>query len=164
MLPVCRGAPRPGNGRVSPSQHPCPLACSATPAGWSRSGPGCPGGLFLRGGLNADPFGVPGRDSRAEPPCTVGAAALPPSGSVSGKADIGLVTKVILFYNGCGLDYIRFSPRPTARSAAAPSLTTRGRPTGTSPRPWSQAPCPGWSSRAPAGASRGWGTGLPAPS
>ena len=24
------------------------------------SGPGCPGGLFLRGGLNADPFGVPG--------------------------------------------------------------------------------------------------------
>ena len=35
--------------------------------GESPSGPGCPGGLFLRGGLNADPFGVPGRDSRAEP-------------------------------------------------------------------------------------------------
>ena len=50
--------------------------------------------------MNADPFGVPGRDSRAEPPCTVGAAALPPSGSVSGKADIGLVTKVNPFYNG----------------------------------------------------------------
>ena len=50
--------------------------------------------------MNADPFGVPGRDSRAEPPCTVGAAALPPSGSVSGKAGIGLVTKVNLFYNG----------------------------------------------------------------
>ena len=52
-------------------------ACSATPAGWSPSGPGCPGGLFLRGGLNADPFAVPGRDSRAEPPCTVGAARPP---------------------------------------------------------------------------------------
>ena len=52
-------------------------ACSATPAGWSPSGPGCSGGLFLRGGLNADPFGVPGRDSRAEPPCTVGAARPP---------------------------------------------------------------------------------------
>ena len=52
-------------------------ACSAAPAGWSPSGPGCPGGLFLRGGLNADPFGVPGRDSRAEPPCTVGAARPP---------------------------------------------------------------------------------------
>ena len=75
-------------------------ACSATPAGWSPSGPGCSRGLFLRGGLNADPFGVPERDSRAEPPCTVGAAALPPSGSVSGKAGIGLVTKVNLFYNG----------------------------------------------------------------
>ena len=32
----------------------------AAPAGWSPSGPGCPGGRFLRGGLNADPFGVPG--------------------------------------------------------------------------------------------------------
>ena len=52
-------------------------ACSAAPAGWSPSGPGYPGGLFLRGGLNADPFGVPGRDSRAEPPCTVGAARPP---------------------------------------------------------------------------------------
>ena len=28
--------------------------------GWSPSGPGCSRGLFLRGGLNADPFGVPG--------------------------------------------------------------------------------------------------------
>ena len=27
--------------------------------------------------MNADPFGVPGRDSRAEPPCTVGAARPP---------------------------------------------------------------------------------------
>ena len=52
-------------------------ACSAAPAGWSPSGPGCPGGLFLRGGLNVGPFGVPGRDSRAEPPCTVGAARPP---------------------------------------------------------------------------------------
>ena len=50
--------------------------------------------------MSGDQFGVPGCDSRAEPPCTVGAAALPPSGSVSGKADPGLVTKVNLFYNG----------------------------------------------------------------
>ena len=81
-------------------------ACSATPAGEAarptQSGSGCQPGFDRGGGLSGDQFGVPGYDSRAEPSCTVGAAALPPSGSVSGKADPGLVTKVNPFYNGIG--------------------------------------------------------------
>ena len=54
-------------------------ACSAAPAGKAetrtQSGSGCRSWSNTRGGLSGDQLGVPGCESRAEPPCTVGAAA-----------------------------------------------------------------------------------------
>ena len=54
-------------------------ACSAAPAGeaetQTQSGSGCRAWSNTRGGLSGDQLGVPGCDSRAESPCTVGAAA-----------------------------------------------------------------------------------------
>ena len=57
--------------------------------------------------LGGDPFGVPGCDSRAEPSCTVGAAARMslsnPKTAFSGVVDDRCVTKINHYYNGIGV-------------------------------------------------------------
>ena len=48
-----------------------------TGPGLPQSGPGCQEAMVPPVGLGMDLFGVPGRDSRAEPSCTIGTAARP---------------------------------------------------------------------------------------